>query len=836
MVFKNSKLKNSNDSYCRLKRLVWNYKEDKMDYYLTEKQKKVTIEYILKQPIKAVENFDIVKRAVNYSSLIKGKKIKEIKGDEEIARACILTKLANEYGYALENIELEHEYTAGRPHTNTSIIDLIVRDKNGDAFMFMELKSPDAYATEDKDRIIEEQLFKVAAMEKAEGHSVKYLVLYTISVVGNEIKDDCIIIDHEKYLTYKDWEVERDYANEIPVRYGKAQKTPYVKGSSKDLETQFTNEMLTGLQNDLHNVLWGGGGTGDNDVFSSLTNLILAKIQDEDEKDNGQKYDFQCFAFKDDEADEYESLEDLYERINGLYRRALKNKLNITDKKRLATAQVVDINKFSLAKVKYTVQSLEKYSFVDGKNSLSGKDILGDFFEGIIREGFKQSKGQFFTHINIVKFMLWAIQADKLAIANINAQGEIPYMIDPSAGSGTFLIEYMKFITSNIKYRFRDQLSTNRNVKDKVESDWFYPDYRENKWAKEFIYGCELNFDLGTATKVNMILHGDGSTNIFVGAQKGDGLLPFPEYTKETGTDELNKEFDDPNYPKRINGRFDLILTNPPFSVDLDNETKKKLEKSFLFGKKKNSENLFIERYYQLLKEGGRLAAVLPESVFDTTENKYIRLFIYKYFTIKAVVSLPQSTFAPFTNTKTSILFAKKKTSTEIKKWNDIWEKYSKEWSELKTRVVNIVLVNDGKKQKSKLPSIKMLSEKEERELLNRFLKSYIQEKDSALSNSNLIEKYRDEIEELCKFDKDTQEEFGFVNTWWVFEEVSKELDYSIFNAEVENIGYKRTKRGLRPQQNDLYREDKDGHIIVDDGNKDSLLDYIREIDWSKGE
>lgn len=251
-----------------------------MDYNLTDEQKNVTLEYVLNQPVKAVENFDLTKRAIKYSTLIKGKKINEIKGDEEITRACILTKLTNEYGYALEDIELEHEYTAGRPHTNTSIIDVIVRDKKGDAFLFMELKSPDAYTSEDKDKIIEEQLFKVAAMEQAEGHFVKYLVLYTISVLGNEIKDDCIIIDHEKYITYKDWEVERDYANEIPVKYGKAQKIPYIKGSAKDLETHFTNEMLTSLQNDLHNVLWGGGGTGDNDVFSSLTNLILAKIQD----------------------------------------------------------------------------------------------------------------------------------------------------------------------------------------------------------------------------------------------------------------------------------------------------------------------------------------------------------------------------------------------------------------------------------------------------------------------------------------------------------------------------------------------------------------------------
>lgn len=111
---------------------------------------------------------------------------------------------------------------------------------------------------------------------------------------------------------------------------------------------------------------------------------------------------------------------------------------------------------------------------MDGKNSLSGKDILGDFFEGIIRNGFKQSKGQFFTHINIVRFMLYALQTDKLAIKRIKEDKEIPYMIDPSAGSGTFLIEYMKFITENMKYRNRNadgynaDLGTARAVKDKV--------------------------------------------------------------------------------------------------------------------------------------------------------------------------------------------------------------------------------------------------------------------------------------------------------------------------------------------------------------------------------
>lgn len=790
----------------------------------SEADKKLIKEYIDKQPVKAVVNLDLVKGTIKYNDDIKQhRKITSYK-DEELTRAVLITKLANELKYPLNKIEIEHEYTAGRPHTLTSRIDVIVRDKDDEAFLFIEVKNPEEYASIDKDATIEEQLFKVAGMEKTDGHSVKYLTLYTIDIISGKISNDCIIIDNEKYLTFKDWEITRDFFTEIPESYGAAKKEPYIKGGSKDLETNFTDGLLNYLQNDLHNVLWGGGGTDDNDVFSSLTNLILSKIQDEDEKGTGDAYDFQTLSF--------ESPEDLYERINNLYRKALKEKLNITDEKQLKKSQVVDTNKFSISKVKYTVQSLEKYSFVDGKNSLSGKDILGDFFEGIIRTGFKQSKGQFFTHINIVKFMLWAIQADKLAIERINRDKEIPYMIDPSAGSGTFLIEYMKFITENIKYRFRSKLDTNRAVKDKIESDWFYPDYRENKWAREYIYGSELNFNLGTATKVNMILHGDGSTNIFVGAQKGDGLLPFSEYIKTTAPNALNKESDDSNYSQKINGQFDLILTNPPFSVNLDNDTKKKLEKSFVFSEKKNSENLFLERYYQLLKENGRLAAVLPESVFDTTENKYIRLFLYKYFKIKAVVSLPQSTFAPFTNTKTSILFAQKKTKEEIETYNEVWAEYSKEYANLKTKVDNLISVYAGEKKKSKLPSIKNLTEKEERDILNRFLKAYLQEEDYELSNEKLVEKYKDELSDLLKYDKDTKDVFGYVNTWWVFSEVCKDLNYPILNVEVDYIGYKRTKRGTKEQPNELYRVNKDNEVIVDDGKLETVLDYMREIVW----
>lgn len=795
-------------------------------------------DYIDTNPVKVVSKLDLDKEKLEYDKINQLQKRTDAKS-EELCRAYLLTKLANELGYAPDRIEIERQYTAGRPHTNTSRIDVIVRDSNGDAFLFIEVKNQDEYATIDKDSVIEEQLFKVAGMERTEGHNVKYLVLYTTNDTTGAIADECIIIDNEKYPTYADWETSRDFTNTIPARYGKAQKTPYVKASAKDLETDFTNEMLNQLQSDLHNVLWGGGGTDDNEVFSSLTNLILSKIQDEDEKEDGDTYDFQSLTFAKDGDEEFETNEQLFDRINELYRRALKSKLYILDENELNKSYVIDTKKFSLSKLKYAVQKLEGLSFVDGKNSLSGKDILGDFFEGIIRNGFKQSKGQFFTHINIVRFMLYALQTDKLAIKRIKEDKEIPYMIDPSAGSGTFLIEYMKFITENMKYRNRNahgynaDLGTARAVKDKVLSDWFYPDHRENKWAQTYIYGAEINFNLGTATKVNMILHGDGSTNIFV----KDGLLPFSKYEKATGPNALYGSEQDSRYRNNngdldINGQFDLILTNPPFSVELDNDTKKTLKKDFMFGEKKNSENLFVERWYQLLRENGRLAAVLPESVFDTTENKYIRLFLYKYFKIKAVVSLPQLAFEPYTSTKTSILFAQKKTKDEIDRWNELWENASLEWQSLKTRVNNIIAVKDGIKQKSKLPSIKDLAEDEETEIIRKLLKSYLTDRDAKLSLNNLITKYRSEIEFLCSFDKDTKDSFGYVNTWWVFGEVASKIDYSVFMAEADNIGYKRSKRGEKNMPNDLFSQDENGKVILDSDSKVTILDYIRELDW----
>lgn len=789
---------------------------------------KIIKKYLDSQKTKVVEAFDFENKKVKYSEKIKGWKIDKFRGDEEIVRAYILAKLVNELGYKLENIELEKVYDIGRPKVNKPRIDIIVRDDAGNAFLYMELKSPQDYE-KNKDEIIEKQLFNLASQEQGQGRKVKYLTLYTLEIIGQEIKDKCILIDYEKFSSFEKWKEDRDFADELPERYGKAQKDPYIKGGKKDLEINFSHDQLDSLRKNLHNVLWGGGGTDDNEVFASLTRLMLAKIQDESEKRNGEKYDFQIFSSRDGEN--FESNEEIYQRINDLYRRALGNILNITNENEVAESFVISRSKFSLSKLKYTIAELESYSFVGGKNSFDGKDILGDFFEGIIRDGFKQNKGQFFTHINVVKFLLWGLQIDKLAIDTINKEQRLPYVIDPSAGSGTFLIEYMKFVTNAIKRIFPDKLDTARNTQVFVQNN-FYPDDTENRWADKYIYGTEINPDLGTSIKVNMVLHGDGSANIFVGSDKGDGLSKFSKYVKTSGENTLMTAYEDKAYSKPVNGSFDVIVTNPPFSVSLDKDTAENLKNIFIFGEKKNSENLFMERWYQLLRPNGRFGAVLPESVFDTTENKYIRLFIYKYFKVKAVVSLPQMTFEPFTSTKTSLLFAQKKTKEEIEKWDELWRKYSNEWNNLSTRCKNFLDVYLDNKDRKKLSSIKALKEAEEKEILKRMLKNYFEPSDEKLPAKALVEKYAGELKELSKYDNDTKDAFGFVNTWWVFGEVAKELNYKIFMAEVENVGYKRTKRGEKPMPNELYKINDKGEVIVDRKEMETALDYMRKIEW----
>ncbi len=113
------------------------------------------IEDYLKKNSQKVVDFTMRDKKIKYSSNIKShREIKTVAGDEEAVRGYLVARLVNELGYKGENIELEKEYDIGRPKVNKPRIDIIVRDDKGNAFLYIETKSPQDYE-KDKDEVIE---------------------------------------------------------------------------------------------------------------------------------------------------------------------------------------------------------------------------------------------------------------------------------------------------------------------------------------------------------------------------------------------------------------------------------------------------------------------------------------------------------------------------------------------------------------------------------------------------------------------------------------------------------------------------------------------------------
>ena len=76
-------------------------------------------------------------------------------------------------------------------------------------------------------------------------------------------------------------------------------------------------------------------------------------------------------------------------------------------------------------------------------------------------------------------------------------------------------------------------------------------------------------------------------------------------------------------------------------------------------------EQLFIERVLQLLKEGGRTAIVLPDSILGSPGLEYIRQWLIRKTRIVASIDLHADTFQPHNGTQTSVLILRKKTQAE---------------------------------------------------------------------------------------------------------------------------------------------------------------------------
>lgn len=861
----------------------------------------------------------------------------EIKGahkvkfeDEGYVRALLVTRLVKEKGYPIEAIVLEEGYKVGSDAKQKNPFgDVYVKNKkNNSTFLFIECKEPGEYET--KLGNIETQLFNLASLHQSEGKGqIKYLVYYSIDVTT--LEDKLIMIDYEKFKTYDKWKKSESKfdLNAIPEDYGVAKHAYYGRlneqlNGLKPLNKKLDGESFNKEKNRLHDELWGGGSSNYNDVLFVLMRLFTCKIYDELTTSPGEAYAFQINYLDGVQ----EPLMMTFKRISVLYKDAQtyllnqENKYEAPDADDNYVATFIDLDKVSLNKIIEAVRILEGISLTG--NDIN-EDILGDFFESIITNEFKQDKGQFFTHWMICLFIIEVldIKGDiirRIKAASNNGRGVnlneiLPYVIDPSCGSGTFLLQLVKIVSSHY-IDVKDNLKLNDFVADRVSNRWFILDennkQKVNNWANEFVYGIEPNTDLATAAKLNMIFHGVKDAHIFT----NDGLASFGDYNSINPVIQANnkltqfkvQEFrEKPNY--EMNGKFSFLISNPPFSLIM-NYLNTTYRERFIYADKKNSENLFIERWWQLLEEGGKIGVILPDSVFDTTENKYIREFIYRYFKIDRIVSIDKTAFQPFTSTKVSILFATKKNKQEVEAYESIWKKYSKEYNALyNNSVMKFIMSNEElrgklnralKKQQittqfnnkllcsNKYQDFKrnLINEIFQEDVLAQFINQDISDEvvKELFENKGLkseyvilinIEKFiakneiltfkyvdtekfikeytldyyskpmQENVEQILEVNYDDilknskldypswdmslakKKKEWHCNMWWVFRKVSEQMDYTYDSISVENIGYKRTKRGVKYIKNDLMTLDANKRVVVDTQNPSTVLDFI---------
>lgn len=404
---------------------------------------------------------------------------------------------------------------------------------------------------------------------------------------------------------FNSMEREKNVISQIPVSYGQAPKYRFKKEKKSSKENRnslkiVSREELIKTLEKCHDTVWQGGKLNPSDAFDEVSKILFCKLQDEKKTAVSEFYKFQVGT--------HEESSDIAERIHGIYKEGKEQDPNVF-------SENIKLEDDIIYK---TVEHLQSINI--NKTDLDSKGVA---FERFMGDFFKGKMGQYFTPRNIVDFCV------KMLFIKQNER-----VLDPACGSGGFLLHAMDLI--------RKEAEANYDDENEIHSYW-------HDFASKNLFGIEINEQIARVCKMNMIIHDDGHTNII----SADSLDNIEKHTK------INSQFKKEN--------FDIILTNPPFGAKvLINEKKylKDYQLGLNNGKERaaqSTEVLFIERCFEYLKEGGRMAIVLPDGILTNATLQYVRDFIMNNFKINAIVSIPQTAFSHYgAGVKCSLLFLTK--------------------------------------------------------------------------------------------------------------------------------------------------------------------------------
>ena len=583
-------------------------------------------------------------------------------------------------GYKPEHIELEPAWKLG--HTQKGgYADIWVRTYSGlsgematdkESLLIIECKKPDEFEGAWRDTLEDgAQLFSYFQQEQA----TKFLCLYTSDFDGKETTPVYYLINvqdneeklknNSELLTYKDAKNNKQLFRVWHDTYQCDAATrglfeddiqPYHIGknkfSVKDL-TPINNDEIKKKYNEFATILRRHNVGAKENAFDKLVNLFLAKVVDETNNPDDLHFYWKGAAYDDDFS--------LQDRLQRLYRDGMEKFLNETvtysENERIekafrwykkdpdATMKTVmeyfralkfySDNDFSfisvhnerlfkenakiLREVLLMLQNIKLKSTTEEGRDTETNQFLGDLFEGFLTKGVKQSEGQYFTPMPIVRFIVSSLPLEQV----ISQSERIPSCIDYACGAGHFLTEYAV------------------RIKEFVEK--YRPDINIHEYYKH-ITGIEKEYRLSKVSKVSAFMYGHDETNIIYAdaLQQHAALQP---------------------------NSYDVLVANPPYAVtgfletlsDSDRAAFSLFNNNINTAKNNAIETFFMERSAQLMRRGGVAGIILPVSVLNKGGiYAKAREIILENFDIISLSEFGSGTFGK-TGTNTVVLFLRRK-------------------------------------------------------------------------------------------------------------------------------------------------------------------------------
>lgn len=628
---------------------------------------------------------------------------------EEKVRAEVFARLIIEKEYPLSHIAIEVRVTRGSNKSNTRADIVVYKNaKHQKAFIAIELKK-----SSQKDlREAKEQVLSYAnflGVDYAQVTNGREKITLYIKENGNDLIDD------------------------IPPYGGNAPLWKYLRDSKNNNISKITTEELKALLQKIHNYLWNGGKRNPAEAFSEFSKIIFTKIMDEKIAEYDPDYKLENYEFQKNRDEDKFALE---KRIKGLYQKYKEKDSNVFD-----NALILDADE-----IKFLVENLESISL-----SETDLDIKGKVFQKFFADFFKGTAGQYFTPLNIVRFMVECFDL---------RQNDL--VLDPSCGSGGFLLQTLQYMQEKSK-----KLDGEYNQK----RFW-------HSFAEKNLYGIEISGGISQTAKMNMIIHDDGHTNVIT----ADGLDSFENFIKKNNKFQKNT--------------FNFIFTNPPFGSSIP--ASKPYFEDFSFAKSEvhfidkiidkkspkdlstqKSEILFLERYFEFLKEGGIVACVLPDGILTNSSLQNVRDYLLERFYLLASFSLPQHTFSNYgAGVKSSILVLKKKDKKAIKAFldekeaiqNAITQKHKDEILSLRDELKALIAP-----LQKELKALEKMQDKDLKKITT------LKEK---IANARETYRYKEELvrDKICAK---------------VSEKLKQLESYEVFMAIIENIGFDATGKEL---------------------------------------